>query len=131
MSSQPQENPTGGGSDHLRGETPPERANDESLLERVIQQTVSDIENSTGDVGALQEVVRRFPGHRWEDDETDHIPVVHGLVEAVLTRRFRHLSDNADMWRLVFESVSSSLLEDPYSRNRLRALWNQLCESLP
>ena len=131
MSSEPQGNSAPQDDHELPSDATEGQQEEADVLDRVIEQTMSEIEKYADDVRVLQGVARRFQGQPWTPEPATQGPITVALVEATLTRRFSHLSGDANIWRSVSETISSTLLEDPHARNRLRALWTKLCESLP
>ena len=101
---------------------------DRTLLERVLQETLTDGDlceaMSAADKKALSEVATRYPNQHLSLD-----PVVVALVRAVLRTHFEALPGSEDFWQAISVEISQSLWDDVAARSRLEVFWQHLCES--
>lgn len=119
----PQSLPTDAGS-------PGGRPYDRALLERVLQETLTDDDAreplSGADKAALLAVAAR---HRNQPLSLD--PIVIALIEAMVQTHFGVLSDSAEFWRPIAVQIGRTLWDDPTARARLAVFWHRLCEMEP
>ncbi len=106
------------------------RPYDRALLERVLQETLTDDdlrETLTGvDKAALLEVAARYRNQPLSLD-----PVVVALVRAMLRTHFEALPGSEDLWRTISGEIGQTLWDNPAVRLRLEAFWRHLCEVKP
>jgi len=111
---------------------------DRALLERVLQETVTDDGDreplSGEDKAALLEVAARYRNQPLSLD-----PIVIALIEAMVRTHFTVLSgavppaarDAVDSWRPITAQVGRALWDDPAARARLEVFWHRLGEMEP
>ena len=118
--------PGGGGQPTDRDEPRRAAAPDPKLLERVLEETLSDGAVSHLDpieLRALAEVAKKYPGASLVAD-----PIAAELVESVLKARFRGIQASATFWQQVSRQIATTLCEAPDTQEKLNRLWNQLSE---
>ena len=110
--------------------SPGGRPYDRALLERVLQETLTDEsarESLSGvDRAALLEVAAR---HRNQPLSLD--PIVIALIEAMVQTHFGVLSGSAEFWRPITARIGRTLWDDSVARARLEVFWHRLCEMEP
>ena len=110
--------------------SPGGRPYDRALLERVLQETLTDErarESLSGvDRAALLEVAAC---HRNQPLSLD--PIVIALIEAMVQTHFGVLSGSAESWRPITAQIGRTLWDDPAARARLELFWHRLCGMEP
>jgi hypothetical protein len=114
------------GSPADRDERRPAAELDPALLERVLEETLSDAAAShldPAEMRALADVARRYPGASLVAD-----PIAAELVKSILKVRFRGSDASDTFWQEVSRQIANTLCEAPDTRERLDCLWSQLSE---
>ena len=96
---------------------------DASLLDEVLQNTLSLSSVAPHELADLIDVGRRYCGQplAWQ-------PIAVELVQVILRHRLSAVTAT-DGQREMAEQIAESLMEDPHSESRLRAFWDQLVEA--
>ena len=98
----------------------------QQLLDEVLQETLLVLSDSdplkAEELNALIDVVRRHGGNMADAGVFD-------VVQCLLKMRFGGLSKNKAQWDNVAREITSTLLEDPPSEQRLRLFWRRLDEA--
>lgn len=110
-----------------QSEPPADQLADPSILERVLEETLSESEAGTAvapeELEALVQVARRHRGSSLVLE-----PVAVELVEAVLRARFSQLRISPAAWKRLSREIAGTLYDDPHLQQRLGRFWGQLSE---
>lgn len=95
-----------------------------SLLDEVLQNTLSLDSVSPRELSDLIDIGRRYYGQPLAEE-----PIGIELVEVVLRHRLAAVAPQQDQRREMARQITESLLSDPSCESRLRAFWDQLLEA--
>jgi len=104
-------------------------APDPALLERVLEETLSEDAVANLDSAALRamgEVAGRFRGAALAID-----PIAVELVKALLKTHFTGFRISDALWEEVSRQIATTLCEAPDTQAKLERLWSQLSELVP
>ena len=99
---------------------------DKALLQRILEQTMADDAEplAPAELDTLKAVARR---HRHEAFELEPIGVA--LVDSMLSLRLAQYDSKEEKWRGMSQQVATAFFESSQARQRLKRLWDRLCES--
>jgi hypothetical protein len=113
-----------GDSTHLPSDAGTASPVDPSLLDQVLQNTLSLSSVAPHELSDLIDIGRRYCGQPLVVD-----PIGLELVEVILRHRLSAATSSPAERREMARQISESLLEDPHCETRLRDFWNQLVEA--
>ena len=98
---------------------------DGGLLDEVLRETLTGATEALQpeEFAALEDVARRFSGEKFAVE-----PAGIALVEALLKLRWEDFDAQDPVWNNLSQSVAGVLFDHPTIEQRLRRLWNGLCE---
>ena len=110
--------------------SPGGRPYDRALLERVLQETLTD-ENARESLSRVDKVALLDVAARYRDQPLSLDPIVIALIEAMVQTHFEVLSGLAEFWRPITTQIGRTLWDDPMTRARLELFWHRLCGMEP
>ncbi|NQU23380.1 MAG: hypothetical protein HQ567_19035 [Candidatus Nealsonbacteria bacterium] len=103
---------------------------DRALLERVLQETLTD-ESARESLSGVDRAALLGVAARYRNQPLSLDPIVIALIEAMVQTHFGILSDVAEFWRPITAQIGRTLWDDPVARARLEVFWHRLCEVEP
>lgn len=98
-----------------------------ALLEKVLHETLnankSNVTIGVASLTALREVARRHRGQPFALE-----PVAVQLVQAMLRVSLPKRAQNAREWETMSIKIAQTMLDNPVTRDRLKAFWGRLSE---